>query len=236
MRQGDLPYLPPQPVAFPAPEQAWERPDGLLAAGGDLTCEWLLEAYARGIFPWFDDDSGPVLWWSPSERGVLIPGTMKVSRSLRKKLRQDNLRIGFDQAFPQVIAACAETRSTRVGTWITPSMQAAYIAVHEAGFAHSVEVFEDEKLVGGLYGLSLGSMFFGESMFSISNDASKIAFYHLSQRLAEWRFDLIDCQLMNPHLESLGVRPMARAEFLARLRENDLSRTRLGSWDRSAAF
>ena len=236
-----VPLLPAHPVAFPDPKTALEEPEGLLAAGGDLSPEWIVEAYALGIFPWFERDDEPIFWWSPVERGVIVPGQMRVTRSLTKRLRNSGCAISFDQRFSDDIRACADVRAQSVGTWITPRMQEAYCELHDSGLAHSVEVWQDGDLVGGLYGLSLGQMFFGESMFSRINDGSKLAFYYLNQRLLDWNFTLIDCQMMNPHLESLGVQPMHRDKFLALLADNDLSKTRLGSWsdlgsDRGADF
>jgi|TARA_B110000967_G_C18781672_1_gene508578 leucyl/phenylalanyl-tRNA--protein transferase len=226
----DLPFLASAPIWFPPGEDALEEPDGLLAIGGELTPQWLVEAYCRGIFPWFDDDSGPIYWWCPSERGVIAPGRMKVSRSLQKTLRSCKFQVTVDQNFAAVIDACAATRIDNVGTWITVAMNNAYNDLHQAGLAHSIEVWQEEVLVGGLYGLSLGNMFFGESMFASATDASKVAFYKLHELLTEWDFKLIDCQMMNPHLASLGVLPMPRAEFLALLERNSLEATRLGSW------
>lgn len=225
-----LAYLRPDKVGFPDPELALAEPEGLLAAGGNLTPEWLVEAYALGIFPWFERDEGPIYWWSPAERAVMRPGTMRVTRSLSKRIRNAGFSVSFDDCFDSVIEACARSRDASFGTWITPKMQAAYCELHRCGIAHSVEVWHAEDLVGGLYGVSLGSMFFGESMFSTQADASKIAFYHLEQRLQAWDFTLLDCQMMTPHLASLGVVPMVRADFLALLQRNDLSRTRLGRW------
>ena len=227
-----VPLLPAHPVSFPDPSSALSEPEGLLAAGGDLTPEWIVEAYALGIFPWFERDDEPIFWWSPAERGVIAPGQMRVTRSLTKRLRNSGCSVTFDQSFREVIRACADLRAQSVGTWITPRMLDAYCELHRSGLAHSVEVWQDDNLVGGLYGLSLGQMFFGESMFSNISDGSKMAFYHLNQRLLDWDFTLIDCQMMNPHLQSLGVHPMPRNEFLALLADNDLSKTRLGSWSR----
>ena len=225
-----LAYLRPDKVGFPDPKLALAEPEGLVAAGGSLTPEWLVEAYALGIFPWFERDEGPIYWWSPPERAVMRPGTMRVTRSLSKRIRNAGFSVSFDECFDSVIEACARSRDVPFGTWITPKMQAAYCELHRCGIAHSVEVWHAEDLVGGLYGVSLGSMFFGESMFSKQADASKIAFYHLEQRLQAWSFSLLDCQMMTPHLASLGVTPMVRADFLALLQRNDLSQTRLGSW------
>ena len=225
----ELPFLPPSPIWFPPGEEALNEPDGLLAIGGELTAQWLVEAYCQGVFPWFDDDSGPIYWWCPSERGVIRPGQMKVSRSLKKTLRSGKFNITLDQDFTSVINTCAATRVDNVGTWITSAMIEAYNELHQAGLAHSIEVWQDEVLVGGLYGLSLGNMFFGESMFALAADASKAAFFKLNEILHSWDFALIDCQMMNPHLESLGVIPMPRAKFLAMLEKNNFSETRLGS-------
>jgi len=231
----ELPFLPPSPIWFPPGEDALDDPDGLLAAGGELTAQWLVEAYCRGIFPWFEDDSGPIYWWCPSERGVIKPGYMSVSRSLKKTLRSGKFQLTVDQAFDSVIAACAATRVDNVGTWITSAMIDAYSELHAAGLAHSIEVWQEKVLVGGLYGLSLGKMFFGESMFAQANDASKVAFFKLHELLDDWNFALIDCQMMNPHLETLGVVPMSRKKFLALLEQNNLSETRLGSWQEATA-
>jgi leucyl/phenylalanyl-tRNA--protein transferase len=230
-----IPLLPVHPIRFPEPCHALDDPDGLLAAGGALTVEWLLEAYGRGIFPWFENDEGPIYWWCPTVRGVTIPGEMRITRSLAKRLRNGGFTVTFDRCFDEVIEACAKLRASSVGTWITPKMRQAYRELHATGVAHSVEVWWEDTLVGGLYGLALGHMFFGESMFAQRPDASKVAFYHLHQQLQAWNFSLIDCQMMNPHLESMGVVPMPREKFLALLEKNDLSQSRLGPWDRSAA-
>jgi leucyl/phenylalanyl-tRNA--protein transferase len=156
---------------------------------------------------------------------------MRITRSLAKRLRNGGFTVTFDHCFDDVIEACAKLRATSVGTWITPRMCQAYRELHATGVAHSVEVWSENTLVGGLYGLSLGQMFFGESMFAQRPDASKVAFYHLHERLRAWNFSLIDCQMMNPHLESLGVKPMPREAFLALLEKNDLGQSRLGPWD-----
>ena len=231
----ELPFLPPSPIWFPPGEEALEEPDGLLAIGGELTPQWLVEAYCQGVFPWFDDDTGPIYWWCPRERGVIQPGQMKVSRSLKKTLRSGKFQITVDQNFASVINACAAIRADNVGTWITCAMIEAYSELHHAGLAHSIEVWQDEVLVGGLYGLSIGNMFFGESMFAQATDASKVAFFKLNEILHSWGFALIDCQMMNPHLESLGVIPMPRTKFLAMLEKNNLSETKLGTWQLPAA-
>lgn len=230
-----LTILPPYPVRFPRPETALDEPNGLLAVGGALSVEWLLAAYQRGIFPWFNDDREPILWWSPDPRAVLLPGAMQVSRSLGKRIRNAGFRVTLDTAFAEVMAGCAAPRATArgqraPGTWITAGMRAAYQRLHLAGYAHSVEVWHGSVLVGGLYGVSLGSLFFGESMFSRERDASKIALHALARQVERWAFDLIDCQVMNPHLERLGVTEMRRPRFLEFVRRNDLSRTFRGRW------
>ncbi len=206
-----LPWLPPAPRAFPSPASA--GPDGLLAAGASLDVPTLRRAYGAGIFPWFDENSPP-LWWSPNPRAVLRPGALRIRRSLRKSLRHRGYRCTFDEAFPRVIQACAAPRDGESGTWITPAMEAAYIKAHHAGVAHSLEVWQDGALVGGLYGLALGRCFFGESMFSLASDASKVGLVHLCGQLQAWGFALLDCQVGNPHTESLGAEPLARDAFL----------------------
>lgn len=198
---------------FPNPTEATS--DGLLAIGGDLSTERLLLAYHSGIFPWFEDDQ-PILWWSPDPRMILFPEKFKVSKSLRKTLKSEKFRITFNKNFPEVIKNCATVlRKGQAGTWITQEMQQAYIALHSAGHAVSVEVWEDEKLVGGLYGIDLPQkkVFCGESMFSLVNDASKVAFYHLSEYVKTKDYKFIDCQVYNEHLESLGAEEIGREEF-----------------------
>ena len=201
---------------FPDPASALTSPDGLLAFGGDLEPRTLLSAYNRGIFPWYDDNQ-PVLWWSPSVRAVLIPGREHISRSMKKCFRQHRFRFSTDSAFATVIASCAAPRQDSEGTWITDDMVAAYRRLNAMGYCHSVECWRDGRLVGGLYGVQLGQLFCGESMFSLEPNASKAAFIVLSQTLADAGLALIDCQIMNPHLGSLGVKTMTRSEFLARI-------------------
>ena len=217
-------------IGFPDARQADDSIGGLLAVGGDLSPERLLAAYRAGVFPWFDDDQAPVLWWSPDPRAVLVPGEMRISRSLAKRLRNGGFEVSFDRAFAEVVSGCATQRKGRSGTWITPAMGLAYNRLHEMGYAHSLEVWREGCLAGGLYGLSIGAFFFGESMFSRDRDASKVALAHLSEQLKRWRFQLIDCQIPNDHLRSLGVQSIPRAEFLAALATNDESKTRLGAW------
>ena len=204
---------------FPPLEHALAEPNGLLCAGADLSPQRILEAYRNGIFPWYSPGE-PILWWSPDPRMVLVPSELKISRSLRRTLRAGSYRIRLDSDFPAVIRACARTRRHgQTGTWISDEMQAAYGSLHELGFAHSVETWLDDKLIGGLYGLAIGKMFYGESMFSHATDASKIALAHLCRYLDARGFGLIDCQMNTPHLASLGAREIARSEFIARLRQ-----------------
>jgi leucyl/phenylalanyl-tRNA---protein transferase len=199
------------------PPAALADESGLLAVGGDLAPERLLLAYSSGIFPWFSPGD-PLLWWSPDPRCLLEFPALHISRSLAKVLRRQRFRVSFNRAFAAVIGACAEERErSGEGTWIGPEMQAAYLELHRRGYAHSVECWQGEELVGGLYGVSLGRGFFGESMFHRRTDASKVAFVQLARRLAAAGFAFLDCQLPTPHLASLGARQLPRAEFLARL-------------------
>jgi len=203
---------------FPAVEQALRQPNGLLAAGGDLSPGRLLDAYRHGIFPWFSAGE-PILWWSPDPRMVLIPEEFKISHSLLKTLRRGQYEVRTDSAFEQVMRSCAQPREGQNGTWIQEEIVAAYVRLHHMGLAHSVETWMDGALVGGLYGVSLGRMFYGESMFSRKTDASKIALAHLTAQLKRWQFGMIDCQMNTPHLASLGAREIPRREFLIRLQE-----------------
>lgn len=190
--------------------------DGLLAIGGDLSVERLVLAYKSGIFPWFEDDQ-PILWWSPDPRMVLFPEKFKVSKSLRKTLNSEKFKITFNQSFAAVIKKCATVpRKGQAGTWITKEMQESYITLHESGHAVSIEVWENDKLVGGLYGVDVPQkkVFCGESMFSLVSDASKVAFYHLSEYVKTKNYKFIDCQIYNEHLESLGAEEIGREEFL----------------------
>ena len=200
------------------PDVEYAGPEGLLAVGGDLDTERVLAAYRQGIFPWYSHDQ-PILWWSPDPRAVLLPGNLKISRSLRKTIRKKIFRVTLDQDFAGVIRACASSRrgDTGTGTWITPEMIDAYINLYKLGYAHSVEVWHDNKLVGGLYGVSLGKAFFGESMFTRMTDASKVGFSFLVRQLEKWRYDFIDCQVESQHLASLGAQPIPRKRFVAML-------------------
>ncbi len=201
-------------LEFPPLDEALLDPNGLLAVGGDLSVDRLLAAYRSGIFPWYSEDQ-PILWWSPDPRMVLRPDTLKISRSLRKQIRLSDWRVTLDKDFPQVIACCAGKRDDDTGTWITEEMQEAYCDLHEAGFAHSVEVWDEQdgSLLGGLYGIAIGGVFFGESMFSVADNASKIALVYLMQQLKRWGFSLVDCQVSSDHLLSLGAVEMCRAKF-----------------------
>jgi len=197
---------------FPPVESAEREPDGLLAVGGDLHPRRLLNAYRAGIFPWYSDDQ-PLLWWSPDPRTVLFPERLKVSRSLRKSLRNKPFRVTFDTAFDAVIDACAAPRAGENGTWITHDMATAYRQLHRLGHAHSVEVWLDDKLAGGLYGIAMGRVFFGESMFSRVSEASKVAFVHLIRQLQARGYRLVDCQVYSAHLLTLGAEEIPRREF-----------------------
>ncbi|WP_170799349.1 leucyl/phenylalanyl-tRNA--protein transferase [Stutzerimonas stutzeri] len=207
-----LTWLKRDDLSFPPLETALREPNGLLAAGGDLRPERLLAAYRHGCFPWYQEGQ-PLLWWSPDPRTVLFPDELHVSRSLRKRMRHGDYRVTFDKAFAEVIQGCAGPRSYADGTWITTPMQDAYVRLHEMGVAHSVEVWQQGQLVGGLYGLAMGELFFGESMFSRATDASKVGFVTLVEQLREWGFALIDCQMPTRHLESFGARSIPRAAF-----------------------
>ncbi len=207
---------------FPDVRLALPEPDGLLAVGGDLSPERLQAAYRHGIFPWYNHDQ-PILWWAPDPRAVLFPENLKISRSLqktlRKILRNESFKVTMDTAFSKVVEACSGPRTNNEennepGTWITPEMKQAYQQLHEIGLAHSVECWLNGKLVGGLYGVALGRVFFGESMFTRVTDASKVAFVHLVKQLSQWGFKLIDCQIYSTHLESLGAESIRREQFI----------------------
>lgn len=215
-------------MVFPPPDYA--DPSGLIAVGGDLSSERLLEAYRVGIFPWYSEDQ-PILWWSPDPRFVLELDQFKISRSLGKTLRRRVFHVSFDRVFDDVIAACAAVpREGQSGTWITPEMQEAYIKLHGLGFAHSVEAWFEGKLVGGLYGVSLGKAFFGESMFHRKPDASKVALAILVEKLKIWGFHFIDSQMATEHMNRLGATEIPRRIFLKRLRSALRHSTKRGKW------
>lgn len=222
-------WLPKDKLVFPHPSFA--NADGVLALGGDLSTERLLLAYAHGIFPWYNDDDGPIVWWSPDPRFVLRPSQLKVSKSMRKVLRDGAFRVTFDTAFRAVMEACsAVPRHGQEGTWITPAMIEAYCRLHEEGWAHSVEVWQGEALVGGLYGVALGRCFAGESMFARVSNASKAGFITLVRWLEARGYDLIDCQTHSAHLQSLGAVEIPRSDFLQYLTHNRDCPTERGQW------
>lgn len=207
-----VPWLDPISIAFPPTNKALDDPNGLLAVGGDLSTNRLLAAYQRGIFPWYEEDQ-PILWWTPSPRAVLFTDQLHISKSLKKTLKKNRFSVKANQQFEAVIDACAAPRVESVGTWITSDMRLAYIDLARKGYAHSVETYRNNQLVGGLYGICLGRVFFGESMFSLEADASKVALVHLAQRLKDFGFKMIDCQVYSDHLASLGAIEIERAEF-----------------------
>ncbi len=217
-----LPILDPLTPVFPDPETATDDPNGLLAIGGNLSVETLLKAYHQGIFPWFESGQ-PLLWWSPDPRAVLYPEHIQISRSMARLLRRAEYRITTDRAFGAVIRGCAAPRTTGAGTWIIPEMIAAYENLHRAGHAHSVECWIDDTLAGGLYGISVGAVFCGESMFSLRPNASKLALIHLARGLANGGYHLLDCQIANAHLTTMGARSLPRTTFLQVLRKAQLS-------------
>ncbi len=188
--------------------------NGILAIGGNLSKEWLILAYTKGIFPFFNSDSDEISWWFPETRAVMEPGDMKVNKSLKKCINKKKFQIKADQNFSKVIKLCASTRRAYRGTWITENMIDAYCKLHQCNIAHSIEVYEDNNLVGGLYGIAIGKIFFGESMFHLKDNASKVAFYYLNKYLLEKKFDLIDCQFVNEHLLSLGAKVIDSDKFL----------------------
>ena len=224
-----LTWLKRDTLTFPPLTKAMREPNGLLAAGGDLSADRLVQAYRHGCFPWFSEGQ-PILWWSPDPRTVLFPEELHVSRSMAKLLRQQRYQVSFDRDFKAVIQACAGPRRDADGTWITDDMQNAYTELHARGHAHSVEVWDHGELVGGLYGLAMGQLFFGESMFSRADNASKFGFVTLVKHLQAWGFVLIDCQMATPHLESLGARSIPRREFADYLRDH-LDQPTTAQWD-----
>lgn len=211
-----IPQLADDPASpFPATSRALPKPDGLLAWGGDLHPQRLLNAYRQGIFPWFSEDD-PILWWSPSERCLVPTSKVHISRRMRRTLRQQPFGLSMDTAFEQVVAGCSETRTS---TWITEPMRAAYGNLHQLGYAHSIEVWCDDQLVGGLYGLALGRMFAGESMFCRQRDASKIALITLCRALSHWGYAFLDAQMSTPHLLRMGGETLTREVFEQRLKQ-----------------
>lgn len=213
-----LPELSLSNTDFPPLLRALQHPDGLLAMGGDLSPARLISAYSSGIFPWFSDGE-PILWWSPSVRAVFSPQCLKLNRSLRKLLRRNGYSFSVNQAFTQVIGHCAAPRAKHSGTWILPQMQQAYIKLHKAGYAHSVEVWQQQTLVGGLYGVQIGALFCGESMFNLQPDTAKLALIALQTHLQQVSAGWIDCQMPNPFLLQLGATPLPRADYIQLLQQ-----------------
>ncbi|MBI2792913.1 MAG: leucyl/phenylalanyl-tRNA--protein transferase [Gammaproteobacteria bacterium] len=225
-------YLTADEDYFPNPNLALSEPNGLLAIGGDLSPKRLLAAYRQGIFPWYDNE--PILWWSPHPRTVLFLNDIHLSASLKKTIRRHDFEIKLDENFPQVIKECA-TPQIRQGkmqeeTWITPKMQQAYIQLHQLGYAHSLEVYAQDTLIGGIYGIALGKLFFGESMFSKKPSASKIALVYLARQLQSWGYEFIDCQLWSPHLGSMGAITLPRPLFLEKVMQNNQYETTAEKW------
>ncbi|WP_428353390.1 leucyl/phenylalanyl-tRNA--protein transferase [Methyloprofundus sp.] len=216
---------------FPPVNLALSEPDGLLAVGGCLSTQRIINAYSRGIFPWYSD-ADPILWWSPDPRLIIFPEKLHISKSLQKTLRKQHFQISFDTAFADVIKACASPRSQESGTWLTAAMQAAYIRLHREGYAHSVEAWHDDKLVGGLYGIAVGQVFFGESMFHHKTDASKVAFVSLVQQLNDWGYQLIDCQVHTQHLISLGAEEITRTRFCSLLKPYHQRNPATSAWQK----
>ncbi len=214
---------------FPPTDHALRRPNGLLAWGGGLEPERLLRAYRKGIFPWYSDGE-PILWWTPDPRCVLLPGQVHLSSRTRRRFNSACYRVTADTAFAEVMDGCAEPRDGVAGTWITPELKASFVQLHQQGICHSVEVWQDAHLVGGIYGMAQGQVFFGESMFSRAIDASKIALVALCRQLAQWSFGLLDCQVTNQHLLSMGATEIPRADFQARIARLVEQPLQLYSW------
>ena len=221
------PRDPHQP--FPPAHLAMRDPNGLLAIGGDLSLTRLIRAYSSGIFPWYNPDE-PILWWSPDPRAIIYPDRLRVSRSLGRSVRRSDYAVTLDQGFGQVISSCSAPRARGRGTWLGTEMREAYMQLHLNGYAHSVEIWREGQLVGGLYGVALGRAFFGESMFSKATDTSKIALYWLCEQLHAWGFRLVDCQVGSAHLGSLGATEVSRERFLNLLREAVAAPARTGQW------
>lgn len=219
-------------ITFPAASTAQQEPDGLLAAGGDLSAQRLITAYKKGIFPWYEEGQ-PILWWSPNPRTVITPSSLHISRSMGKVLKKRAFNVTFDQAFNQIIRACAAPRDAESGTWITNEMIEAYCELHRLGHAHCVEVWEGDTLVGGLYGIAFGTVFFGESMFSHASNASKVGFITLAQHLFALGFTLIDCQVASEHLFTLGAVEISRDKFISTIQQAIPQKSNASNWQPS---
>lgn len=224
-----LPWLDPDNIGFPPLESALADPNGLLAVGGALSPAWLLTAYSHGIFPWYEEGQ-PILWWAPDPRLVIYPEHFHASKSLKKLVKKNPYVLTMDRDFPAVMTACAAPRENSQGTWITPDMLAAYKTLHGQGHAHSVEVWDGDKLVGGLYGIAIGQVFFGESMFSRRDNTSKLAMYYLVRQLQAWNYALIDCQVDSPHLRRLGATEIPRHEFARKIHQYTALAPEPGTW------
>ena len=226
-----LPQLSDNRRLFPNVEQALEDPDGLLAMGGDLSPERIISAYRNGIFPWYSAGE-PLLWWSPSERATIVVGDVHISKSMKRFINKNAMTITLNHCFSEVIKACAQPRGTQAETWISAEMMDAYIKLHKLGLAHSIEVWCNNKLVGGLYGISVGELFCGESMFSQINNASKLAFIALNRHFQSVGGKIIDCQMQTAHLQSLGVKSTPRARFITQLNTGRDTILKHGCWDK----
>lgn len=236
MKELKLAMMGPEVDApFPPADQALQRPNGLLAWGGGVEPERLLRAYRQGIFPWYSEGE-PIMWWTPDPRCVLVPERVHLSSRTRRRFNSGRYRITADSAFAEVIEGCAEPRKGVAGTWITDALKASFVQLHDQGITHSVEVWQEQQLVGGIYGMALGKAFFGESMFSRRVDASKIALVALCRQLHEWSFGLLDCQVTNPHLLSMGAKEISRDDFQARIGHLVQQPFQAGSWKNAFKF
>jgi leucyl/phenylalanyl-tRNA--protein transferase len=229
-RPAAIRWLDPQSLDFPDPQTALQQPNGLLAIGGDLSVERLLYAYRQGIFPWYEDPQ-PILWWSPTPRAVLLPERLHISRSLRKVINSGKFTASIDCQFERVLECCASLRQYREGTWITPAMSHAYNALFALGYAHSIEILHQGELVGGLYGVALGQVFYGESMFSLHSNASKVALFVLCETMQRRGGRLIDCQVMSDHLRSMGASGWSRGDFMFALEKYARAPDTPGRWE-----
>lgn len=230
-----LPELTDNKTLFPNVKTALDDPDGLLAMGGDLTPQRVINAYRNGIFPWFSDGQ-PILWWSPSKRAIIKPNFCHISKSMKRLLKKNDFTVTVNNAFSEVITHCARPRESQAETWITDTMIDAYIKLHQQGFAHSLEVWQEQRLVGGLYGVCVGTLFCGESMFSRVSNSSKVAFIALNQHLSRFQGTLIDCQMQTTHLKSLGVEELPREQFIHYLQQCREQKIDNGCWQPQKIF